>query len=382
MKQDQTLGNVIRTITGFLASILPLLLTGCSNPSGAVVGPDTALGASHEPGASEATEDNSARTPRIVTSVQYESEPWTYHTDSHAHEGLELTTPNYVIYTTKTTESFIDQLPLFYEAALANYTSALADLPYPEKRLTTFLFRNRDQWMDKTREVLPAQANAFRNLGRGGFTTRGTAVLFYIDYWRSRRHHDTLAIAAHEGWHQYTQSTFQNSLPVWLEEGIAAYMEGFRMRRGLTIFSPSDNYERRTALREAMRKAGNDPDNAPMISLDMIVTRTPQAFLRTGKSNLLTYYAQVWALVRFLAEGEDGRYRDGLEQVLRDAASGDMISRLRSVATREGATWRGANSTATIGRLVVAEYFNDDFEQFEAQYQDYLRKLTSYGRSR
>ena len=54
--------------------------------------------------------------------------------------------------------------------------------------------------MDKTREILPQQASSFRNLGRGGFTTRGIAVLFYIDYWRSREHHDTLAIAAHEGW--------------------------------------------------------------------------------------------------------------------------------------------------------------------------------------
>jgi hypothetical protein len=376
--KQESLASVFRTITGFLAS---LLLVGCAPPSGAMSKSGAALGATNEPDPAVATdEESSSRTPRIVTSVEYESVGWTYESRAGSHDGLQLTTPNYVIYTTKTTDSFIERLPLFYEAALANYTSALADLPYPKDRLQTYLFRDREQWMEKTREILPGQANTFRNLGRGGFTTRGTAVLFYIDYWRSQKHHDTLAIAAHEGWHQYTQGTFKDSLPVWLEEGVATYMEGFRARRGLTIFSPSENFERRSALRDAARKAKDDPANAPLISLELIVTRTPQAFLSAGKSDLLTYYAQVWALVRFLAEGEDGRYRDGLERVLLDAANGRLMSRLQSAAHKRGMAWRGPFSTAIVGRLVVTEYFNGDFTAFERQYLAFIDELTAYGR--
>ena len=304
--------------------------------------------------------------------------PWKFDSPSGLHRGLKLISPNYEIYTTKTTKSFIDHLPLFYEAALANYTSALATLPYPEERLITFLFRDRRQWMEKTRDMLPDQASAFRNLGRGGFTTRGTAVLYYIDYWRSRRHHDTLAIAAHEGWHQYTQSTFHNSLPVWLEEGIATYMEGFRNRRGMTIFSPTDNYERRGALREAYYKAKNNPEKYHLIPLDRLVTKTPQEFLKIDKSILLTYYAQVWALVRFLSEGEDGRYRPGLEQILMDAANGNIVNHMRKVGGRTA--WLKSDSSALLGRRVILAYFTDDFEQFERSYLAFVKELANAGR--
>ena len=167
---------------------------------------------------------------------------------------------------------------------------------------------------------------------------------------------------------------------MWLEEGIATYMEGFRTNRGLTIFSPSDNNERRSALRDVVRRADDQPDRHSLITLEMLVTRTPQAFLSSGKSDLLSYYAQVWALVRFLAEGEDGRYRDGLEQVLQDAAHGRLMPRLRTAANQRGKSWRGPYSTATNGRLVIAEYFNEDFEEFEGQYRAYIDELTIYGR--
>ncbi len=375
MKQDR----ITRWLRTTACLSLAILLASCAGQSSSIAPPNTALGASPEPNEDPAESEKSSRTPRVITSVEYTSKSWTFESrDGALHRGFQLTTPNYEIFTTKTTESFIDRLPLFYEASLANYTSALANLPLPDERLRTFLFKDRAQWMDKTREILPGQASTFRNLGRGGFTTRGTAVLFYIDYWRSQRHHDTLAIAAHEGWHQYTQSTFINSLPVWLEEGIAAYMEGFRVRRGLTIFSPADNSERRSALRDTK----NNPQRYSLIPLDTLITKTPQAFLQSGKSNLLTYYAQVWALVRFLAEAEDGVYRDGLELVLQDAAFGRLVPRLRRAAADRGQTWRNSDSANNLGRLVVLEYFNEDFDVFERQYLEFVDEIITSGRRR
>jgi hypothetical protein len=350
---------------------LAIALAGCTGPE-ASSSSDPALGVTHDPNSTTPRSEAEPRTPRVVTSAEYTSEPWMYRSSSGAHDGLEITTSNYKIFTTKTTDSLVDRLPLFYEAALANYTSALANLPYPDDRLRTYLFENRNQWMDKTREILPQQADAFRNLGRGGFTTRGTAVLYYIDIWRSRNH-DTLAIAAHEGWHQYTQKTFKNTLPVWMEEGIAAYMEGFETNRGLTIFTPADNWERRSALRDAVRKARRYPERESLIPLQTIITKTPQAFLASGKSNLLTYYAQAWGLIHFLAEAQDGKYRDGLEQVLLDAAHGEMVPRLRKAS---GRTWRSTMTQAQVGTLVIAEYFNPDFDEFEREYLAYLNELT------
>ncbi len=369
-------------IHGALLIVLIVLLAtpvACSTNDTTAQSPvNPALGSRTDPNNDLAEVERSPRKPGDITSVEFQSKPWMFDSTSGLHRGLKLTTPNYEIYTTKTTESFIDHLPLFYEAALANYTTALATLPYPKERLITFLFSDRRQWMAKTRDVLPDQAKAFRNLGRGGFTTRGTAVLYYIDYWRSRRHHDTLAIAAHEGWHQYTQSTFKNNLPVWLEEGIATYMEGFRNRRGMTIFSPADNYERRGALREAYYKARNKPKKYQLIPLDELVTKTPQEFLKIDKSILLTYYAQVWTLVRFLAEGEDGLYRPGLEKILVDAANGNIVKHVRNVGGK--ASWLKSDSSSKLGRLVISAYFTDDFEQFERNYLAFIEEIATADR--
>lgn len=287
-------------------------------------------------------------------------EAWTY----SDYDGILISTPNYRIFTTIDNERILDRLPMFYEGALTHYTSALAKLPKPQRPLESFLFQTRGQWQTKTAELLPDQANMFSNLGRGGFTTRGTSVLYYIDRFGYTR--DTFAIAAHEGWHQYTQQTFRHQLPVWLEEGVATYMEGYRVNReGVTEFQPSMNWERREALRDAVRRGR-------MIPLYEVLTRSPQSFLSTSKNSLLTYYAQVWALTLFLAEGENGRYSKALETVLSDAADGRMVSR---VMTSSANGSRRGGSNTRVGPAVVQEYFNRDLAEFEKQYLLFVDQL-------
>jgi len=294
----------------------------------------------------------------------FKTEPWRF----GDAQGLLISTPHYRVFTTVTQPSFVDRLPGFYENVLELYTSALADLPKPDELLTSYLFYNRRQWMAKTQEILPEQADMFSNLGRGGFTTRGTSVLYYIDRWGPPR--DTFAIAAHEGWHQYTQQTFRHQLPIWLEEGIATYMEGYRItRQGDFQWQPWANFERWETLDEAVR--GND-----LIDLSELLTRTPQSFLNDSKDSLLVYYAQVWALTRFLAEGEDGRYRSDLEQVLLDTANGKLIGRMMaSSSNRGGGSRRGVGMINRVGPAVVREYFNADLVEFESQYLRFVNEI-------
>jgi hypothetical protein len=244
----------------------------------------------------------------------------------------------------------------------------LVKLPKPRAALTTFLFQTRTQWQAKTAEMLPDQANMFSNLGRGGFTTKGTAVLYYID--RRGFTRDTFAIAAHEGWHQYTQKTFRHQLPIWLEEGVATYMEGYRTNRetGLPIFQPADNFERREALRDAVRRDR-------LIPLNDLLTRSPQSFLNNSKDSLLTYYSQVWALTRFLAEGEGGRYRASLEALLTEAAEGRLVSRMLTSTVTAGARRLGGSANIRVGTAVVQEYFNRDLAEFERQYHSFIQTI-------
>jgi hypothetical protein len=100
-----------------------------------------------------------------------------------------------------------------------------------------------------TRSLAGDQAETYLRIPRGGFALRGKGVYYDIGP------RDTLSIAAHEGWHQYTQATFRHPLPLWLEEGIAAYFEGFRWDRTdrtLPVFLPWSNPQRFDTLREAV----------------------------------------------------------------------------------------------------------------------------------
>jgi hypothetical protein len=350
-----------------LIALLPACanLTGCAGwrhtPTAHQANePTLALSTAAELGPSEAakTSEAVARSPELLVTRA----AWQF----GDAVGSLVTTPNYRLYTTVSADEFLTRLPVFYERALEHYTTALADLPRPDKRLETFLFQTRRQWQAKTQEMLPDQAEMFANLGRGGFTTRGTSVLYYID--RGGYSRDTFAIAAHEGWHQYTQQTFKHQLPIWLEEGIATYMEGYRRDEDqLPEFNPAMNYERRATLREAV--ARDD-----LIPLDDLLTRTPQSFLDDSKDALLVYYSQVWALTRFLAEGEDGRYRATLAQVLLDAAEGRLVGRM-AVSDYLPSRRRGTGYGNRVGPAVVQEYFNPDLAQLEQGYREFIEQV-------
>lgn len=291
-------------------------------------------------------------------------EPWRF----SSYPGYLISTPNYRIHTTIAYERFLDRLPTFMESTLDRYRTALAPLPPPRNPLQTFIFRDRRQWSAKTRQLLPDQASTFQNLGRGGYTTRGVSVLYYIDW--AGRDRDTFAIAAHEGWHQYTQTCFKNPLPIWLEEGIATYMEGYRFRRTDEgpRFQPWRNWERSRALGEAIR-------NDELIPLRELLGESPQQFLGDGKDRLLTYYAQVWALTRFLADGQDGRYRTALENVLTDAADGRLVSRLSRAPAVQAYGGRHAAMTSRTGPWIILGYFTSDLAAFEEAYLEYARSI-------
>ncbi len=283
------------------------------------------------------------------------------------YDGWHVQTPNYDIYTTIKHDTVLNSLPNFYEVALHNYLTAFGPLPQPKQRFETFMFQDRRQWAAKTRQILPDQSDLFMRLGRGGFSTRGIAILYYIDYGRWPR--DTFAIASHEGWHQYTQKTFRQQLPIWLEEGIATYMEGYSMNRSTSTptFQPHRNRERSRTLRDALRRN-------QLIPLAELMRRSPQSFLENSKDALLVYYAQVWGLVHFLNEGEQSRYRGGLHDLLQDAANGRFISRVRELASNTNTRSR-RYSSGRIGAEALEVYFNTDMSEFERQYLAYITEL-------
>lgn len=282
--------------------------------------------------------------------------------------GSVFSTPNYELYSTLEDGWLAANIPAFLESSLTHYSSALAPLPRPQEPMETFIFSEREQWQDFTKHLLPGDAGVYLALGKGGFTTEGRSVLYDIGRW------DTLCIAAHEGWHQYAQLVFAESLPAWLDEGIATYMEGCRFERSQSVpeFMPWRNFERFNELRRCVRMNR-------LMSLRTLLTTSPQACLNRGREELLAYYAQVWALTHFLVEGADARYRAAIGEVLRDAREGTLgrtmlrSPHLGSIADRKRAV------KATRGLALAMVYFNHDLNQLESEYSAFLEQIASRG---
>ncbi len=296
--------------------------------------------------------------PEPVFSIEA-TEPWPF----AGTTGRQVTTTNYRLFTTEKDAVIVDRAPRFLELALDHYRSALGPLPPPPIRLDTFLMDNRMQWQRLTLQMLGEQGRRYHAIGRGGFATGGRAFLYDIGLF------DTLAIAAHEGWHQYTQRTFRDPLPVWLEEGVAAFMEGHRWAGPDPVFLPWANLERFDQLRTAKSRGA-------VMTLSMLLESSPQDMLGHVGDGMLTYYAQVWALVHFLNEGENGRHRGALRALLLQASQGQMR---QTLANRVGQRAAVQTLSARRGPEVFMAYFGDDFAATSAAYDAFVSQLVSSG---
>lgn len=334
-----------RPITIALSCTLMAMLTGCS--SSARQGDDVQA----SPGAL-------APAPARVAIDVLSTDDWKY----AGAPGSVVRTTHYRIFSNASSHALRERAPAYLEHALAHYRSALGPLPLPTVRLDTYLLDNRTHWAALTRQLMGEQAETLLKIPRGGYASRGVGVFFDIGLY------DTLAIAAHEGWHQYTQRAFRESLPVWLEEGVASYMEGHRWNGVTPHFLPWANIERFDQLRRAH-------NTGSLMPLSQLLGSRPQDYLGDDGERILTYYAQLWALTHFLAEGESGRYAPALRALLADAAGG----RLRQeVAARLGDREAGMLATR-IGPALFLAYFNIDLPVAERQYAAFLDAIVRTG---
>ena len=293
-------------------------------------------------------------------------EDWTF----NGSPGRIIRTANYRIFTTQPETVLSARVPGFVEAALERYRTALStpgtSLPEPELKLDTFLMRSRPDWVVLTKSLTGDQADLFLRIPRGGFAFGGKALMFDIGP------RDTLAVLGHEGWHQYTQRTFRHPLPIWLEEGLGTYMEGHRWEgpSGTDVrFLPWCNVERFDQLRTVEAQGR-------LMGLMDLLESTPAELLAVRDDRALTFYAQVWSLTHFLAEGAGGRYRPALGELLADAAAGTVT---RRVAQAFGPQRAGAIVAQRRGPAVFMAYFNPDLEEAGREYDAFLRRLVQPG---
>jgi len=315
-------------------------------------------GAESERPASPSNSEGAAAAPTVPAGA----EPWSY----DGADGRVYVTASARIHSTLAVGSLDRALPSFVERAVSHYRTALCELPAPRDPLETYIFGTRSQWERHTRERLGSSAGPYLAMGKGGFTTEGDAILYDIGPL------DTLTIIAHEGWHQYTQRTFKQPLPLWLEEGVACWMEAVRPGRGQSAsspFMPWRNHERFSELRNGARRGD-------LIPLEALLDSSPEQFLRQGKDRMLLYYAQVWALVHFLREGENGRYAEALRTLLLDASEGTLHARMQNSQIFPNSKARSMHLQSRVGKWVLLEYFNPRFSEFKDQYEKFLKQVT------
>jgi len=286
--------------------------------------------------------------PAAAETMNIVKESWVW----NGHAGTRVVTDGWDIRTTIVHEHIIDSLPNFYETLLKHYSTIFGELPYPRERLHVFLFANETQWQQKVLELLGNEAYEWAGLGRGGLTIDGTAVLYDLD--RRGRSRATFRIAAHEGWHQYAESVFQDCLPTWLDEGIGTWLEGFRIRRGTLEFQPASNWDRLSTVRTIVA-------SDRLSTLSSLLSAEPNELLAQSRGSLLGYYAQLWAFTSFIMEYNDGQYRPALRKILVDALEGQLRTPARQ------ADW------------ILT--FTDDPALMEAEYRAWINEYVRPGNS-
>ncbi len=294
-----------------------------------------------------------------VTAGTLSTEPWTFAGQS----GQIIRTQHYRIYTTEKNQILRERMSSVAEHALTHYRTAIVRLPAPPQRLDTYLMDTRPQWEAVTKLLMPEQSEQLTKIQRGGFASRGIGVYYDLGLY------DTMAIAAHEGWHQYTQRTFKQPLPVWLEEGLATFMEGHRWVNSTPEFRSWTNIERFDQLRKAV-------EDDKLADLPTLLESSPQTFLGSVDGSLLNYYAQVWALTHFLNEGESGKYRQALRDLLTDASEGNLG---KVLSIRLSARSSQMALATRSGPSVFLAYFNADVEAAGREFERFVRQLVISG---
>lgn len=290
---------------------------------------------------------------------------WTF----QGREGWILTTPSVELHTTVRDRRLLHRLPPFLELAHAHRMTAITPLIRPDEPLRTYVLASRLEWEALTRSLLRDNARPYLRIERGGYAVNGMGIFYDLGP------RDTFVMAAHEGWHQLVQTAFVDPLPVWLDEGVAAYFEGFRWREAepdSPEFLPWLNPQRFDQLRAAAA-AGT------LLSLDELVHNRPQDLLDTdrGGAAALNYYAQCWALVHFFMESESGARRAGLERLLQDAQAGRFINAVAQAGgEREATTLR----TRRTGSGALGAYWpGESTADLDRAYQAFIARIVRTG---
>lgn len=287
-------------------------------------------------------------------------EPW----GSGFGPGLKLTTDHYEIFTTVQQPLMLRRIPGFVESAYRGYNDQLAEPVETGYKFTVYLFADRRQWEEFTRDFAGEQAPVFCKIQTGAYYLNGACVVYDIGAVR------TLAAVGHEGWHQFNSRLFKYRLPSWLDEGVAMLFEASVYEQGLFRFDPSLNIQRLGALKKTLA-------TSKLIPLHELIVTSPGEVLASDQTEtVMAFYSQSYALVRFLRESRYGMRLNAYRKLMQDGLWGfwPLDASIGAVAENRNVP-RTISWNRTVGRLLFDRYVGTDMEQLDAEYQAFCRRL-------
>ena len=288
-------------------------------------------------------------------------ETWTF----GSTPGLVFQTRHYRMHTTLLDPLVLLPLPAFLESAWQAYQIQLPQPASSRFPFTVYLFASREQWEAFTREFAGSDANAFLAIEKGAYYLNGACVVYHIGV------HQTRSALGHEGWHQFTHRHFAFRLPSWLDEGLATQFEASQQYGGRTHFVPRRNLYRLSGLRRAI-------EQGYLLSVSDLLTMNP-AHVLGNEDRLAAFYAQAYALIRFLREADHGVYIGRFQRLLHDARTGawPLSAEMRRIAADRNipisAEFNRAVSLALF-RLYIAQVP----EQLDARYRAFCIELAGH----
>ncbi len=271
-----------------------------------------------------------------------DAESWTF----EAAKGRIIETDHYRVYTTVNDALLLEKLPALLETVYEHYSAFLPSEKVDEEPLEIYLFGHRSEWESYTRQNMGATADNYLKIRAGGYSHDGISVVYLLD------RYSTFGVLAHEGFHQFANSRLVHRIPAWMEEGLACNFEAHFWKAGTPVFAPDLNEFRLKALQQAIRRDSLFP-------LSEILGMHAGHAVALSAEKTATFYAQGWALTRFLQEGRTGKYRRAFRQMLDDAADGaNLYSQTRAVE-------------------IFESYFQEDIEAIAEDFVLYARFLAA-----
>jgi len=282
--------------------------------------------------------------------------------------GLKLTTAHYEIFTTFLDPVTLRYCPGFMESVYRAYNSQLPEFIETQTKLTIYLFGERGQWEDFTRDFAGQQARMYCRIKAGAYYHNGACVAYDIG---PRR---TLSVLGHEGWHQFNDRHFEFRLPSWLDEGVAMLFESNRSQQGTFHLEPAKNAYRLNALKRTLA-------NSKTVPLRDLIASNPGQVLATDDTEaVMAFYSQSYALVRFLREADSGRGLGAYYRLLADGLRGDwpLDTESRKIAADRNIP-RNILWNHIVSLVLFEDYVGDDYEQIEKEYLAFCRQITAPG---